>query len=45
MDGLETGGMETGDLVNYADNIDINGLLGQLDDFMPMAGTNSPFPN
>ena len=45
MDGLETGGMDTGGIVNYADNIDIEGLLGQIDDIMPMAGTNSPFPN
>jgi len=44
LDGLETGGMETGDIVNY-DNIDIVGILGQIDDIMPMAGTNSPFPN
>ena len=45
LDGLETGGMDTGGIVNYADNIDIEGLLGQIDDIMPMAGTNSPFPN
>jgi hypothetical protein len=48
LDGLEAGGMETGDIVNY-DNIDIVGILGLgqqgLDDIMPMAGTNSPFPN
>ena len=48
LDGLETGGMEQ-DIVNY-DNIDIANLLGlqnaqSLDDIMPMAGTNSPFPN
>ena len=40
--------METGDIVNY-DNVDIAGLLGlengQFDDIMPMAGTNTPFPN
>ena len=40
LDGLEAGGMEQ----DY-DNIDIVGILGQIDDIMPMAGTNSPFPN
>jgi len=40
LDGLETGGMEQ----DY-DNIDVLGILGQIDDIMPMAGTNSPFPN
>ena len=40
MDGLEAGGMEQ----DY-DNIDVLGILGQIDDIMPMAGTNSPFPN
>jgi len=43
LDGLETGGMDTGDMTY--DNIDIVGILGQIDDIMPMAGTNSPFPN
>jgi len=51
LDGLETGGMEMGN-ENY-DNIDIDtisGLLGlqnaqSMDDIMPLAGTNSPFPN
>ena len=37
-------GMDTGN-VNYDEDIDIAGILHQIEDFVPMAGSNSPFPN